>query len=1016
MNADSAARSATAAEGSGLLFPVSGNATVSILIVVWNKLGLTRKCLQSIHEHTAGIDYELILVDNGSDDGTAEFLATCSGITVLWNSRNEGYTVAANQAAAKARGEFLLFLNNDVVVTAGWLQTMLSAARADAKVGAVGAKLIFPDGTLQEAGSLIWNDGSTLGYGRGSDPEAPEFCYVRDVDYCSGACLLIRRSLFFGLGMFDESYVPAYYEETDLCVGIRGLDYRVVYQPAAIVIHHEHGSGSAEAATQLCKTNRTTFVRKWAEKLGDFLPPHADNMLRARERRPGKRVLIIDDMIPVVQFGSGLPRARRLVEDLVSMGYVCTLFPLADSHAYQPDTRELQQKGVEVFFGTGLDIQGFLKSRAGLYDMIIVSRPHNASRTMRSLRVLYPAATIIYDAEAIYSQREALMHELRGDPLPDEKKEEMLREELSLMRFADGVITVSESEKKQLEKTGHRRTYVWGHPLEVTPPSTAFAERRDILFVGGFLFPGCPNEDAILYFVRDVFPKVRERLNSRLIIAGTNLLDSIRDLASDSIVVTGRVEDLAPYYESARLFVVPTRFAAGLPWKLFEAMSHGLPSVVTPLIAGEMDLPEDDGGFLVGENAADFARKVVYLYNNEFLWYEFQKRALDYIRSHCDPKVLKDRLAGILQDLAPEAGRLPSEIRDRFAVSGPPEKGSLMLRLDLTNKCSLGCVQCTLANRRRITGERAGEMDFELFEKIVREVFPYASSVALSCEAEPTLHTRFSDFLSLIGENPGPVYKITTNANTLTQEAIESMVKCGMSEIYISIDGARDTTYERIRRGGKFARVARAIGHLNRLKERLGKGRHELPLLQINYTLMQSTIKELPEMVELCRKWNVHRLVLQHVYLTAETGLQEESLVSSRGLSDAILRRCQAQCEEYGIETLFPPLFTDDLDAEDRVEDGCPPLPDCLAPWRMVRVRWTGEVFPCDLWPLPGIGNLGAASFMDIWNSQVYERLRLDHARSLPTHPNCIGCTMVTTENIEERRRRSAINYVREPS
>jgi MoaA/NifB/PqqE/SkfB family radical SAM enzyme len=495
-----------------------------------------------------------------------------------------------------------------------------------------------------------------------------------------------------------------------------------------------------------------------------------------------------------------------------------------------------------------------------------------------------------------------------------------------------------------------------------------------------------------------------------------NRLDSIRDLASDSIVVTGRVEDLGAYYERARIFVVPTRFAAGLPWKLFEAMSHGLPSVVTPLIAGEMALPEDEGGFLVGENAADFARKVVYLYNNEFLWHEFQKRALDYIRSHCDPKSLKNQLAEILEDLSPEARRRDAKNDDRFPVSGPPEPGSLMLRLDLTNKCSLGCVQCTLADRRRITGERAGDMDFGLFEKIVREVFPYASSVALSCEAEPTLHTRFLDILELIGENPGRVYKITTNANTLTEEAIDTMVRCGITEIYISVDGARDATYERIRRGGKFSRVAQAISHLNRLKERLGKGPHEPPLLQINYTLMQSTIAELPEMVELCREWNIHRLVLQHVYLTAETGLQAESLLGSRSLSDAILRRCRAQCEDYGIETLFPPLFADDLDACQPMEGGRPSVPSCLAPWRMVRVRWNGEVFPCDLWPLPGIGNLGTASFLDIWQSQVYERLRLDHARSLPTHPNCVGCTMVTTENVEGRRRRSAINYVKEAS
>jgi radical SAM protein with 4Fe4S-binding SPASM domain len=438
-------------------------------------------------------------------------------------------------------------------------------------------------------------------------------------------------------------------------------------------------------------------------------------------------------------------------------------------------------------------------------------------------------------------------------------------------------------------------------------------------------------------------------------------------------------------------------------------MSRGLPAVVTPLIAAEMELPEEECGFLVGENAGDFARKVVYLYNNEFLWGEFQKRALAYIRSHCDPQLWQDRLAEILRKVSPAAGEVAQA--GPYPVEGPPAQHALMLRLDLTNKCNLGCIQCTLAERRRITGEAAGEMSFDLFEQVVREVFPYAGTVALSCEAEPVLHTRFLDILRLIGDHPGRLYKITTNANSLNEEVIEAMVRAGIGEIYISIDGGREATYERIRRGGKLARVIRAIEQFNRLKQALGKGRRDAPQLHINYTLMKSTLGELPQMVELCREWNIHRLVLQHVYLTEETGLQHESLISDREQSDAMLRRCRAQCKAYGIETLFPPLFGHDADAE-KVDSAVGP--DCLAPWRMVRVRWNGEVFPCDLWPRPGIGDLRAASFLDIWNGPAYERLRSEHARRQPTHPNCVGCSMSTTENIEGRKRRNPIKYIKE--
>jgi glycosyltransferase involved in cell wall biosynthesis len=190
--------------------------------------------------------------------------------------------------------------------------------------------------------------------------------------------------------------------------------------------------------------------------------------------------------------------------------------------------------------------------------------------------------------------------------------------------------------------------FVWGHPLEVKTPEKKYPEREGLLFVGGFLRSPSPNEDAVLHFVKDIFPQIRGPLGSHLFIVGTNHLESIKALESDSLTVTGYVEDLRVYYERARVFVVPTRFAAGIPLKLLEAMSHGIPAVVTPLVALQLGLSEGEG-VLIGRDDGDFAKKTIELYRNEGLWDELGKKALEHVRVHCDPEKMKRHLDRIIK-------------------------------------------------------------------------------------------------------------------------------------------------------------------------------------------------------------------------------------------------------------------------------------------------------------------------------------------------------------------------------
>src|SRR5262249_10340775 len=212
---------------------------VSIVIPVWNELEFTRRCLAAIQKTTQQ-PYEIIVVNNGSTDGTTEYLNQLTGkVKVVNHPENVGFVQGCNSGAKEARGKYILLLNNDTEPQTGWLEALVETLEADETVGAVGAKLIYPNGKLQEAGGICFQDGTAWNFGKHDDPDKPEYSYLREACYCSAACLLVRRDLWEKIGGFDERYSPAYWEDTDLAFSIRNLGYRVMFQPRSKVVHHE---------------------------------------------------------------------------------------------------------------------------------------------------------------------------------------------------------------------------------------------------------------------------------------------------------------------------------------------------------------------------------------------------------------------------------------------------------------------------------------------------------------------------------------------------------------------------------------------------------------------------------------------------------------------------------------------------------------------------------------------------------------------------------------------------------
>lgn len=279
--------------GEPIAFPEVPDPLVSVVVTVHEDAELTERCLRALARAGGDVPFEVIVVDDGDDPAVARLLDAAHGTRIVRAGPGLGYLRSANRGALAARGTHIVQLNNDTEPQPGWLDALVGRLDADERTGVVVAKLLFPDGRLQEAGSIVWADGSGWSYGGGDDETAAPYDVVRDVDYGSAAAMLVRGSVWRALGGFDERFVPAYYEDVDLCFSARARGWRVVYEPAARVVHVRGGSmgdGDGAASRRLIDANRLVFARKWATALADhaaFDPAGvhaaADRIARTRE-------------------------------------------------------------------------------------------------------------------------------------------------------------------------------------------------------------------------------------------------------------------------------------------------------------------------------------------------------------------------------------------------------------------------------------------------------------------------------------------------------------------------------------------------------------------------------------------------------------------------------------------------------------------------------------------------------------------------------------------------------------
>jgi O-antigen biosynthesis protein len=642
--------------------------TVTIVIPVYENAALTLRCLASVAAATASGVAEVIVVDDASSEETHSALLRVKGLRVVRNDENLGFVGSCNRGAAQARGEYLVFLNNDTEVMPGWLDALLGAVRSAADVGAVGSKLVYPHGGLQEAGGVIWSDASGLNVGRGDDPEAPEYNFRRDADYCSAAALLVRRDLFERLGGFDERFAPGYYEDTDLCFALREEGFRTLYEPGSVVVHDEGGTHGTDDVAGLPGAhgkasqyrNRHVFRTKWAVELSRHWPPGTAGGYRGGriERRP--HVLVVDTWVPAHDRDSGSLRMTWILRLLRSLGCAVTLFPL-NRERREPYATELQQAGVEVYYGPRT-FSDLAAGRSDLYDLVVLSRPNVAAELLDDARVAFPRAVILYDTVDLHFLREQRRLELTE--LPETAEHRRARDlELDCIRRSDVVAAITEDEARVIrEQVPAARTVVLPNVHELdSSPTRPFSERADLLFIGGFQHE--PNVDSALFLVEEVLPLLAA-VDARLLVLGSDPPDAIRRLQSPRVIVTGYLPDVDEYFRRARVFVAPLRYGAGMKGKIGHALAFGLPVVTTPIGAEGMGLVDDEHA-LIRNTADELAEAVLALYDDEERWTRLSEAGRDLVWTHWTPAAMRARLEDLLRDV------VQVSLPDRTPVASP---------------------------------------------------------------------------------------------------------------------------------------------------------------------------------------------------------------------------------------------------------------------------------------------------------------------------------------------------------
>jgi GT2 family glycosyltransferase/glycosyltransferase involved in cell wall biosynthesis len=619
---------------------------VSIIIPVYNQVLHTLACLISLFESAPKACFEVIIADDCSTDETSTIFSKFSDrIRVIRTHGNLGFLKNCNHAAKAAKGEFVVFLNNDMVLLPDWLDSLVATISKDSECGMVGSKLLNLDGTLQEAGGIFWNDGSAWNYGRGQNPMAPEFNYKKEVDYCSGASICLRKEVWDSVGGFDVIYAPAYCEESDLAFRLRARGFKTIYQPRSVGIHLE-GVSCGTDTTQGIKAyqveNQKKLMVRWSEVLKKEHFENGTNVFNARGKTKSKKsILFVDHYIPQHDRDAGSRTMLHIIERFIENGYNIIFWP-ENLHCDTKYAQHFQEMGVLVLYGHEFvtDFEVWFKANAQFLHGVFLSRPQVADNVINTIRDHSKLKVAFYghDVHHLRLQRKIDIDPSDSTAIGEAK---LLKEvENKIWGEVDVIYYPSQDEvdyvaKKSVVPISINKIRVlppWAYHSFLSDVSANLSERAGLLFVAGFSHT--PNIEGALWFAKKVWPLVLKKYPSaKLTLAGSNPVPEITALRSDSVKVTGYIPDseLEALYRSSRVSIAPLLHGAGVKGKVVEALKFGLPVVTTP--TGAQGIPDSSQVIGIAESPDEMAQAILKLLKEDELWQKQSAASLQLIKN-----------------------------------------------------------------------------------------------------------------------------------------------------------------------------------------------------------------------------------------------------------------------------------------------------------------------------------------------------------------------------------------------
>jgi O-antigen biosynthesis protein len=614
-----------------LSFPHVDSPEVSIVIPCHNKVEVTFSCLCALLLAHNKASFEVILVDDGSTDDTTQIQDWVDGITVVRNEEAQRFIRACNAGASKARGRYVVLLNNDTEPTIGWLDALLDAFERFPNVGLVGSKLLFPDGRLQDAGGIIWGSGNPWQYGSRQNAWDPRFCYARQADYLPGAALMTTKAIWEEVGGLSTYLEPMYFEDTDFAFKVREAGYSTWFVPSSVVYHNEgttSGTDTSSGYKRFQEVNRPKFKRRWAKSFANHGVEGRTPDLE-KDRGIVGRVLFIDYTTPRPDQDAGSYAAIQEIRLVQSLGYKVTFLPENLAH-FGSATEDLERMGVEMVYGPfHLSIADFLRKRAGEFDAFYLTRYHVAENVLPLLRELAPEVKVILNNADLHFLRIMRTAQANDDKVKLAEAARVRAAELGIMQQVDLVLSYNEVEQAVVASHTDEPTRMMSCPWVVEIPGEVppLEERRGLSFLGSFKHH--PNAEGMQWFCKSVMPLL-DGPDAHLTIYGAGMDRQMHALASDTVNPVGYVKNIADAYDRHRIFVAPLLSGAGIKGKVLSALAHGIPTVLTGVAAEGIGL-RDGQDCLIAETPEEWAKAIRRLMESDMLWQSMSHSARSYV-------------------------------------------------------------------------------------------------------------------------------------------------------------------------------------------------------------------------------------------------------------------------------------------------------------------------------------------------------------------------------------------------